>query len=99
MVEAAEVAAFDRAAGPDRVARDARQIRPTDDGDSPVLAGRSRVDQCVASVGLSSNVHSSITASTSSSEIDRGAPRTADHPAAPSRPRSMNRLRHFTTVA
>ena len=30
----------------------ARQIRPTDDGDIPAFAARSRVDQCVASVGL-----------------------------------------------
>ena len=62
----------------------------------PSLA-RSRVDQCVASVGLSSSVRT-ITASTSSSLIERGAPGRGSS-GSPSRPRSMNRLRHFTTVA
>ncbi len=57
----------------------ARQIRPTDDAEIPDFAARSRVDQCVASVGRSSSVRT-ITASTSSSPIERGAP-AADHPA------------------
>jgi hypothetical protein len=51
----------------------ARQIRPTDDGDIPTRLARSRVDHCVASVGVSSSVRTT-TASTSASVIVRGAP-------------------------
>jgi hypothetical protein len=75
----------------------ARQIRPTDDGEIPARAAKSRVDQCVASVGLSCNV-ATITASTSSSLIERGAPGRGSS-GNPSRPRSKKRLRHLTTVA
>jgi hypothetical protein len=72
-------------------------IRPTDDGDIPTVLARSRVDQCVASMGLSSSVRT-ITASTSASLIERGAPGRGSS-TRPSRRRARNRLRHLTTVA
>ena len=73
------------------------QIRPTDDGDIPTFLARPLVDQCVTSVGLSSKVRTT-TSSTSASLILRGAPGRGSS-MSPSTPRSMNRLRHFTTVA
>ena len=51
----------------------ARQIRDTADCDSPSCAARDRVDQCVASAGVLSNVRT-ITASTCSSGTVRGRP-------------------------
>jgi hypothetical protein len=62
----------------------------------PVAAAIERVDQCVAFVGVSSNVLT-ITCSTSSSLIVRGAPGRGSS-CRPSRRRSRNRVRHFATV-
>ena len=74
----------------------ARQIRLTADWVIPVEVASERVDQCVALAGVSSSVLT-ITRSTSSSPIDRGAPGRGSS-CSPSRRRSMNRRRHFPTV-
>ena len=74
----------------------ARQIRPTVEWLIPAFSAIFRVLQWVRPFGWVSNV-STITASTFSSEILRGAPgRFSSYNA--SVPPSMNRRRHFDTV-
>jgi hypothetical protein len=75
----------------------ARQIRTMAVWLMPVARAISRVDQWVASVGVSSSVLV-ITASTCSSVIVRGAPGRGSS-TSPSRRRVANRPRHLPTVA
>ena len=72
------------------------QIRPTVDFDNPVSAAIEARDQCVASLGWRSNV-ATITSSTCSSVIVRGAPGRGSS-ANPSSRFSTNRRRHIPTV-
>ena len=74
----------------------ARQIRLMADWLMPVALAIDRVDQWVASVGVSSKVFT-ITGSTSSSPMVRGAPGRGSS-WSPSSRRSMKRLRHLPTV-
>ena len=74
----------------------ARQIRATADCVNPSSAARERVDQCVASFGVDSNVVV-ITASTRSSLTVRGRPGRGSS-SSPSRRSATNRFRHFRTV-
>ena len=76
----------------------ARQIRDTDDCDSPVSAAIVRVDQCVSWPGPFSVSVRVTSTSTCSSVIFRGAPGRAASPSAPIRP-SMNRTRQLRTVS
>ena len=62
----------------------------------PIFRAIERVDQCVASVGFDSRVFT-MTASTMSSVIVRGAPGRGSS-SSPSGPCSRNRLRHLPTV-
>jgi len=75
----------------------ARQIRLIADCDMPASFAIDRVDQCVASVGVSSSVLT-ITRSTSASVMLRGAPGRGAS-ARPSSRWSTKRRRHFDTVA
>ena len=72
-------------------------MRPTIVWLIPAFAAIVRVLQCVSPFGVVSSVLT-ITASTSSSEIVRGAP-TRGSSYSPSSRRSMNRVRHLPTVA
>jgi hypothetical protein len=74
----------------------ARQIRLTAVCDIPVAAAIDRVDQCVASDGLDSSVFT-ITASTCSTVIVRGAPGRGSSVNPASRC-ARNRVRHLPTV-
>ena len=74
----------------------ARQIRDTADCDIPNSAASDRVDQCVASFGVVSNVRV-ITASTCSSATVRGRPGLGSS-SSPSRPSPTNRARHRRAV-
>jgi hypothetical protein len=73
-----------------------RQIRPIVDLDSPDLAAIDARDQCVAFLGVSSNV-AVITSSTLSSRIDGGRPGRGSS-TNPSKRFSLNRRRHLFTV-
>jgi class 3 adenylate cyclase len=75
----------------------ARQIRLTADCDIPVALAIERVDQCVASTGVSSSVFTT-TRSTSASVILLGTPGRGSS-CNTSRRRSANRRRHLLTVA
>ena len=75
----------------------ARQIRLTAVWLIPVARAIDRVDQCVASLGVSSNVLT-MTCSTWVSVIDLGTPGRGSSPR-PSRRRVANRVRHLATVA
>ena len=70
--------------------------RPIVDFDSPECAAIEARDQCVASAGVASSVLT-ITSSTCSSVIFRGAPGRVSS-ARPSNRRSRKRLRHLVTV-
>ncbi len=74
----------------------ARQIRLIADWDMPVAFASERVDQCVASAGVSSSVVT-ITRSISRSLIVRGFPGRGSS-CRPSSPRSAKRPRHLPTV-
>src|SRR3954452_14594898 len=74
----------------------ARQIRDTADCDRPRSAANERVDQCVASVGVVSNVRV-ITASTCSSETVRGRPGRGSS-SNPSSRLATNRERHLRAL-
>jgi hypothetical protein len=69
---------------------------PARDFDNPVPAAIDARDQCVASLGWRSRV-ATITSSTASSEMVRGAPGRGSS-ASPSRHDSTNRRRHTPTV-
>jgi hypothetical protein len=73
------------------------QIRPTLAGETPTRLANEQVDQCVASLGISSSVLT-ISSSTFSSLIARGTPGRGLS-TSPSSRRSTKRLRHFPTVA
>jgi hypothetical protein len=75
----------------------ARQIRLTVECDIPAFAAIDRVDQCVASAGISSRVLT-MTASTMSSVTLRGTPGRGSS-TSPSRRLATNRARHLPTVA
>src|SRR5581483_7431647 len=75
----------------------ARQIRPTADGDNPLARAIRRVLQWVALVGRVSSVRVT-TRSTSASVTVRGAPGRGSS-VSPSSRRATNRLRHVPTVA
>jgi hypothetical protein len=75
----------------------ARQIRDTAVCVSPTSRAIDRVDQCVASRGVLSNVLT-ITSSTWASVIVLGRPGRGSS-LSPSRRNSANRLRHLRTVA
>ena len=74
----------------------ARQIRDTADCDIPSSEANDRVDQCVASFGIVSNVRE-ITASTRSSSTVRGRPGRGSSNR-PSSRSATNRARHLPTV-
>ena len=74
----------------------ARQIRETADCDNPSSAANERVDQCVASAGVVSNVRV-ITASTCSSDTVRGRPGRGSS-VNPSSRSATNRDRHFRAL-
>jgi hypothetical protein len=78
------------------LSRNAFQIRPTVDFDSPDRLAIDARDQCVASLGVSSSV-ATTTASTCSSVIVRGAPERGSS-TSPSNRRATNRDRHLPTV-
>jgi hypothetical protein len=78
------------------LSRNAFQIRPTVDFDSPDRLAIDARDQCVASRGVSSSV-ATTTASTCSSVIVRGAPGRGSS-TSPSNRRATNRDRHLPTV-
>jgi len=78
------------------LSRNAFQIRPTVDLDSPDRRAIDARDQCVASGGVSSSV-ATITASTWASVIVRGAPGRGSS-TSPSSRRATNRDRHLPTV-
>jgi hypothetical protein len=78
------------------LSRNAFQIRPTVDRESPVFLAIDARDQWVASAGVFSRV-STTTCSTCSSVIFRGAPGRSSSTSPASR-RSTNRDRHLPTV-
>src|SRR6266496_357247 len=78
------------------LSRNAFQIRPTVDFDSPERLAIDARDQCVASLGVSSKV-ATTTASTCSSVIVRGAPGRGSSTSPANRP-VMNLARHLVTV-
>ena len=74
----------------------ARQMRPIASRDKPASAAIDRVDQCVASLGVVSNVLT-ITSSTCSSVIVLGRPGRGSS-TSPSSRCWANRLRHLVTI-